>query len=91
MRLVYITLARKILCYGSFSAKVLLGTNAYNSQINNILKKYKLEIKDVGGIEKVAFADKQSFMDENVTDSLPTLNKNDMFVQGCVYFEIGPI
>lgn len=44
-----------------------------------------------GGIEKVAFADKQSFMDENVTDSLPTLNKNDMFVQGCVYFEIGPI
>ena len=35
MRLVYITLARKILCYGSFPAKVLLGTNAYNSQINN--------------------------------------------------------
>lgn len=34
MRLVYITLARKILCYGSFPAKVLLGTNAYNSQIN---------------------------------------------------------
>lgn len=33
MRLVYITLARKILCYGSFPAKVLLGTNAYNSQI----------------------------------------------------------
>lgn len=32
MRLVYITLARKILCYGSFPAKVLLGTNAYNSQ-----------------------------------------------------------
>lgn len=31
MRLVYITLARKILCYGSFPAKVLLGTNAYNS------------------------------------------------------------
>ena len=61
------------------------------ANINNILKKYKLEIKDVGGIEKVAFADKQSFMDENVTDSLPTLNKNDMFVQGCVYFEIGPI
>ena len=30
MRLVYITLARKILCYGSFPAKVLLGTNAYN-------------------------------------------------------------
>ena len=61
------------------------------ANINNILKKYKLEIKDVGGIEKVAFADKQSFMDENVTDSLPTLNKNDMFVQGYVYFEIGPI
>ena len=38
MRLVYITLARKILCYGSFPAKVLLGTNAYNSQI----KKKKL-------------------------------------------------
>ena len=33
MRLVYITLARKILCYGSFPAKVLLGTNAYNSLI----------------------------------------------------------
>ena len=33
MRLVYITLARKILCYGSFPAKVLLGTNAYNSQL----------------------------------------------------------
>lgn len=31
MRLVYITLARKILCYGSFPAKVSLGTNAYNS------------------------------------------------------------
>lgn len=31
MRLVYITLARKILCYGSFPAKVLLGTNAFNS------------------------------------------------------------
>ena len=61
------------------------------AKINNILKKYKLEIKDVGGIEKVAFVGKQSFMDENVTDSLPTLNKNDMFVQGCVYFEIGPI
>ena len=61
------------------------------AKINNILKKYKLEIKDVGGIEKVAFADTHSFMDENVTDSLPTLNKNDMFVQGCVYFEIGPI
>lgn len=44
-----------------------------------------------GGIEKVAFADKQSFMDHNVTDSLPTLNKNDMFVQGYVYFKIGPI
>lgn len=37
MRLVYITLARKILCYGSFPAKVLLGTNAYNSlKLNNI-------------------------------------------------------
>lgn len=36
MRLVYITLARKILCYGSFPAKVSLGTNAYNSQ--NIFK-----------------------------------------------------
>ena len=35
MRLVYITLARKILCYGSFPAKVLLGTNAYNSHHNN--------------------------------------------------------
>ena len=35
MRLVYITLARKILCYGSFPAKILLGTNAYNSQNNN--------------------------------------------------------
>ena len=34
MRLVYITLARKILCYGSFPAKVLLGTNAYNSLVN---------------------------------------------------------
>lgn len=33
MCLVYITLARKILCYGSFPAKVLLGTNAYNSLI----------------------------------------------------------
>lgn len=32
MCLVYITLARKILCYGSFPAKVSLGTNAYNSQ-----------------------------------------------------------
>lgn len=61
------------------------------AKINNILKKYKLEIKDVGGIEKVSFVGKQSFMDENVTDSLPTLNKNDMFVQGYVYFEIGPI
>ena len=39
MRLVYITLARKILCYGSFPAKVLLGTNAYNS-----LLKYKAHI-----------------------------------------------
>ena len=35
MRLVYITLARKILCYGSFPAKVSLGTNAYNSQNEN--------------------------------------------------------
>lgn len=35
MRLVYITLARKILCYGSFPAKVLLGTNAYNSLFFN--------------------------------------------------------
>lgn len=35
MRLVYITLARKILCYGSFPAKVLLGTNAYNSLYYN--------------------------------------------------------
>gem|GEM_PF-5944650 len=36
MRLVYITLARKILCYGSFPAKVLLGTNAYNSQLKKV-------------------------------------------------------
>lgn len=51
MRLVYITLARKILCYGSFPAKVLLGTNAYNSQnkkpvINSI---YNEQIKLMTG------------------------------------------
>lgn len=38
MRLVYITLARKILCYGNFPAKVSLGTNAYNSQNKNLRK-----------------------------------------------------
>lgn len=44
MRLVYITLARKILCYGSFPAKVLLGTNAYNSHKyidNNSMHTYR--------------------------------------------------
>lgn len=45
MRLVYITLARKILCYGSFPAKVLLGTNAYNFQIKNQAAQKILELR----------------------------------------------
>jgi len=49
MRLVYITLARKILCYGSFPAKVLLGTNAYNS----------LSIMVAGDLPRKYFASKQ--------------------------------
>ena len=40
MRLVYITLARKILCYGSFPAKVSLGTNAYNFLKHNEIIHY---------------------------------------------------
>ena len=45
MRLVYITLARKNLCYGSFPAKVSLGTNAYNSQSKIALQEPAFQIQ----------------------------------------------
>lgn len=44
MRLVYITLARKNLCYGSFPAKVSLGTNAYNSLLKYLRDNFRLVV-----------------------------------------------
>ena len=55
MRLVYITLARKILCYGSFPAKVSLGTNAYNSLICNVNQEcmFRCELLTSGTVRNV--------------------------------------
>ncbi len=79
MRLVYITLARKILCYGSFPAKVLLGTNAYNSLKKNLTfhlvrhtfeKRYKEVPSGFRQWDQLWHADKWLLFPENIGPKL---------------------